>query len=200
MEILIIDRKFDSKIHAAESKKSLMELHQAVTALSEDVSLKQTNINLGTDMVTLGLIINSIKTEKDTIPLTMLKLFFTNKSIEKGIDAWFSVAKSFSDFINLAKSKFETLRLDFDGAFLLALSEIAKNEEDAVKKIEVLTYKSALGNIDRDKRPGHLDYAPDALHILALRTNGEKIYVFAIKSNGNIDVNYNLNTKEFWNF
>lgn len=187
MELIFNDPYYDSAEEWEEGKYA-KELAVELSEFDETIIAVDTSIGLGADWpVVLVKIFNNVDWASFLTIAGPSGLFLLGDKINKNIDAWLEIGKKLK---KLAK-KLQPTRIDENAATLMALNDILENtgkKIDFSVSLEIIEFKLVPpGKSKLDKRP-------DALYLITVRIPG-KVFVYGIKSNGNIEFKHEFSTK-----
>jgi hypothetical protein len=167
----------------SDSEKS--QLEKELKEISEEIDIRYENIGGGADWIVVAIYLSGI--------------FFLGDKINKNLEAWKNLSLKFFNLFKKTKITF----IDENGARLLAIEKILKNEKD-VNSLEEILFKEIvlddLSNTFRDDRKSNeLRSKPFCFFNIIFKVNSYTYYVFGIKSNAEI-VNFNKLEKSYINF
>jgi len=176
MEIIIPDKTYISGENKNKFKK---ELYNDFKILSQNISIKETDIGHGADWPAIILII---------------AIFLQGDNLNNNIEGWFSMAKKFVKLM----SKFKNSYIDKDASSLIVINDIIKiynKKIESIYKVQSNTIPVApfLNRSDFDSKPF-------SLYIHQYKINEEIVYIYGIKSNGKIVFKYSIDTQNYLMF
>ena len=113
-------------------------------------------------------------------------VFLLGETINKNIDAWIAIAHKLNKLLSVLRKKLGATRIDAVGASLLALRHIA-DKETGVQAVRALSSEVVTIHGFSGRDPDRLDARYNALYVQVYQVNEEWIYVFLIRSDGEID-------------
>ena len=163
------------------------ELESIKADLSEidsSYSLKELNLGVGADWVTILAVINGV-----------VSVFMLGDKIEKGIEGWIKIAKRIKSVCSQSGQAF----VDKDAASLLALEFLAKEMEiSSLRKINEHTI--ILHNVSgtfSDRSPDDFISQPWAVYIMTFIVNDSIFRVLAIRFDGSVKEVYSFKHSPF---
>jgi hypothetical protein len=173
MQLLIADPSYAD--WNGDRAELLRELEDALLEIGPH-DLKSGDIGPGADWPMFLAIFSAVGT-----------VFLLGERIDKSIDAWVSLSRKLANVLEALRRKFGATRVDAVGASLLALKHIAE-KEGSVRTIRALTLESLPIHEFEGRDSGRLDSRYSAVYMQAYEVNGESIYAFVIRADGEIDV------------
>ncbi len=115
--------------------------------------------------------------------LTLGGVFLLGDKVEKNLVAWAAIVRRFVELLERLKGRFGSIRVDEEGALLIALSDLYAAEPKA-QQIRQLS-RSSLPFRHALDRTGHgLASVPDQLHVLGFSVDSQAVWLYGIKSTG----------------
>lgn len=153
-----------------ERKKKSLE--KSLREISDNVSLTTENIGAGSDWI--------------IVIAHLAGLFFLGDKINKNLDAWKALSNKFVSVFKKTKPSF----IDSNGARLIAVEKIMKNEDNLISVEEVLFHEINLNDLTNsfgdNRKPFELRSKPLCYYSIIFKVNQESYYFFGIKSNGQL--------------
>lgn len=176
MEFMIADPTYD---HPDRDRDIfLSELRMEAESLSPEIALSDTDAGHAADWPMILVVISG--------------LFFLGKPINENLDAWLDLGRKLSGFLKRVREKWAAARFDETGCVLLAIDHLSKSQT-SIRTIEVIGTIPAHFQVFPMRRSETLSHHPDALYVIALRVNDEKVHVVGVKSKGNIEFEHSFN-------
>lgn len=121
------------------------------------------------------------------ITLTAIgSVFLLGEKLDKNLDAWVAIGRKVKKAISRLKKEHGAIRIDEVGARLLLLERLAHNEAK-IESLEVLVFDTVPIHEFLQRPKNELGSRYDALYVLVVRTNDDRLYVAAVRSSGEID-------------
>jgi hypothetical protein len=169
MEI-IVSAPLDEFNDAIEPS-AMQELERILKDFDSDVAITERNIGHGADWPVLL--------------VTFGGIFLLGEKIQKNLDAWIAIAQRVISLFASVKAKFGLARVDESGAIAIAITDLI-NRSTAISSL-ILESCQLIGFTPVPWNPSkRLDGSPDVLYIVTFRVNGDSVYVYGIKSKGEI--------------
>ena len=171
MQLLIHPKPFfDKTINGDLNEHDYQEIKKYLD-IDQDIKLKDVNIGIGADLMTISLIIAGI--------------FFMGDKIEKNIEAWSKIAKRIKKLIKNG----EVVAIDSDTADILCVDYLNENysiNDIYIKDDHRISYISLDGMLP-DREAGEFISEPHNYFIKTFVADN-KIFILGVSSDGKIEL------------
>lgn len=173
MQIILTDPSYDHE-DEIDRAEFVEDLKKELESISPEVEVSATNLGRGADWPAFLIGLGGI--------------FLLGKQINENLDAWISIADKFNKFLEWVLSKCVSYRVDDNGATLIAVNDIASSTDSDIHSIKMISSAYVPFLIWDGRTPESLSHHPDGIYSQTFVVNKEKVIIYAIKSNGNIEL------------
>lgn len=155
-----------------------------IEPIGSQVEVKQANWPVGGDLLFIDFVLSN----------SIIK----GKEINEAVDSWMGLAKKFVGVLSVIRENRGTILVCRDAAKLIALDYLRKQVD--IKYIEEIAGQTLKVETFEASSEKGLAESPLGLYVLFFKINNENVYVFGIKSTGDIEFTYTLDTKKPYSF
>ncbi len=160
-----------------------VEIEKEISKISDSRGFKTENIGAGADWI--------------VVVAYMTGLFFLGDKINKNLEAWLSLSKKFISLFKKTKVRF----IDANGARLIAINRILKNEESISSIIELafneINLQDLTTSFSDGRKPNELKSKPLCYFSAIYKVNQSSYYILGIKSDGTVRTIDKINETQF---
>jgi hypothetical protein len=121
------------------------------------------------------------------ITLTAIgSVFLVGEKIDKNLEAWVSIGRKVKKAVSRLKKDHGAVRVDEAGARLLILERLTR-DESKILSLEGLVFDTIPIHEFPERPKNELGSRYDALYVLVVRINNDRLYVAGVRSSGEID-------------
>ena len=191
MNLIYIDTYYDQEGYdeVVDENKFLDETKNELKKFDDSLHVRHTDLGHGADQPAVLVELFKSVDWKALLAASTIGLFFLGDKINKNIDAWKEIFQKFAELMR----KHGPDRIDDNAALVLVINDLlSKDYEVGVIELsmQVLVYDKNHHNTEWHETK------PEALYVVHARVP-EKIFIYGIRSHGNIEFMHEFNTNWF---